>query len=368
MAELRIAALPGDGVGPEVTAVAIDVLGALTDRTGHDLRVEEYPVGWAAVRNGEPALPDRTLEACLAVDAVLLGAVGGPVAAGGPAAPARDPAEHPVSGLLRLRSELACYANLRPVRVSAGLLEYSALREEIVRGADIMIVRELAGGLYYGQPRGVSESADRAWNTLSYHADEVRRIARVAFEQARARRGRVTSVDKANVLEVSRLWRSVVEDVGGEYPDVELEHMLVDRAALELMIHPTRFDTVLTSNLFGDILSDEAAGLVGSLGPLGSASLGGITDLYEPVHGSAPDIAGAGTANPMGAIASTALMLRHTFGLATEAERLETALDRALDAGHRTADLVPRGGGAPVASAAPPLGTRAFGEAVIAEL
>jgi 3-isopropylmalate dehydrogenase len=239
---------------------------------------------------------------------------------------------------------------------------YSALREDVVRGTDIMIVRELAGGLYYGRPRGVTSGG--AWNTMTYEADEVRRIARVAFDLARGRRRRVTSVDKANVIEVSRLWRTVVEEVGREYPDVELDHMLVDRAALELMIRPTRFDTVLTANLFGDILSDEAAGLVGSLGPLGSASLGGVTDLYEPVHGSAPDIAGTGAANPMGAIASAALMLTHTFGLQEEALRLETALDRTLAAGHRTADMVPRGGEA----SSPPLSTRAFGDAVIAQL
>jgi len=244
--------------------------------------------------------------------------------------------------------------------VPDALVASSALRPDVVRGTDMVIVRELAGGLYYGTPRSWDAGAGRAVNTLAYGEAEVRRIAEVAFALARARRGRVASVDKANVLEVSRLWRSVVDEVAAGFPDVALEHVLVDRAAMELVLRPTRFDVILTENLFGDILSDEAAGLAGSLGVMGSASLGGATDLYEPVHGSAPDIAGRGVANPIGAIASLALMLRHTFGLEEEASAVEAAVEATLESGLRTADLA-RGGAAAV-------GTRPFTDAVLERL
>jgi len=362
MATLDVAVLPGDGVGPEVTHAALDVLRAVTDLGAHRLQVAEWPLGWAAIREGEEALPARTLEACRAADAVLLGAVGGPADGGA----AGD--ERPVAGLLDLRAELGCHANLRPIRVSEGLISYSSLRPTVVRGTDILIVRELAGGLYYGTPRGMDRAAGRAWNTLAYGAEEVRRIARTAFELARARSLRLTSVDKANVLEASSFWRTIVTEVATEFPDVALDHMLVDRAALELLTRPRRFDTILTSNLFGDILSDGAAALVGSLGPLGSASLGGETDIYEPVHGSAPDIAGRGTANPIGAISSASLMLRHSFGFGEEADIVDGAVERALVQGHRTADLDLHGADGVLGEEHPvraPIGTAAFTDRVV---
>ncbi len=357
MSDLRLAILPGDGVGPEVVRSALHVLDAVAKRAGHRVHTQAWPIGWAGLAETGAALPDETLEACVSADAILLGAVGDPRADHVP------PSERPVSGLLRLRRELGCFANLRPLRVSDGLVPYSALRSERVRGTDLLIVRELSGGLYYGEPRGLDAGDGRAWNSVSCDREEVGRIADVAFELAADRRGAVTSVDKANVLEVSRLWRTVVDEVARERPGVLLEHMLVDRAALEIALRPIRFDVILTENLFGDILSDEAGALAGSLGVQGSASLGGQTDLYEPVHGSAPDIAGDGTANPTGAIASIALMLRHTFGLESEAAGIERALDRAFADGYRTADLESSNPSDRV-----PVGTEPFTDAVIARL
>lgn len=344
---LRIAVLPGDGIGPEVSEAAIQVLRAAVERAGRELETRTLPVGWAAVQEAGDPLPATTLEVCRQSDAVFLGAVGTPEADDAP------PERRPERGLLRLRKGLGCYANLRPARIPSALLAASPLREEVARGVDFVVVRELAGGLYYGEPR---KEGDPAINTLTYARDEVERIARVGFETARERGGHLTSVDKANVLEVSRLWRRVVDEVSADYPDVELEHMLVDRAAMELVLRPTRFDVILTGNLFGDILSDEAAAVVGSLGVLGSASLGGTTDLYEPVHGSAPELAGRDVANPMGAIASVSLMLRHTFGMGAEAASVDASVERVLDEGHRTADLAAEG--------EPTLGTQAFGERV----
>ncbi len=349
MARLNIAVLPGDGIGPDVVRAALDVLRVISDACGHQVNAAEWPIGYVAMQGEGDALPASTLQACLEADAVLVGAVGDPRADAAP------PAERPVAGLLKLRRELGCFANLRPVRVSEGLVQYSPLRADRVRGVDMMIVRELGGGLYYGEPRGLDVESGRGWNTLSYERWEVDRIARVAFGLARGRGGRVTSIDKANVIEVSRLWRTTVDAVAEEYPDITVDHMLVDRAAMEVLARPAQFDTILTENLFGDILSDEAGGLAGSLGLLGSASLGGTTDLYEPVHGSAPDIVDAGTANPTGTIASLALMLRHSFGLEPEATAIEQALDAVFAAGGRTADL----GGGELASTAS-LGTRAF--------
>ena len=351
---LEVAFLPGDGVGAEVTRAALDVLHAVADGWGHRVEASEHPIGWAAVQGTGDPLPRPTLDACRAAPAVFLGAVGHPDAAGAPRG------RRPEDGLLRLRSELGCFANVRPVRVSDSLVASSALRPEVVRGTDLVIVRELAGGLYYGTPRGWEPTVGQAVNTLSYTDDEVSRIADIAFALARARDGRVTSVDKANVLEVSQLWRRVVDQVAPAYPDVEHEHMLVDRAAMELVLRPSRFDVILTENLFGDILSDAAGALTGSLGVLGSASLGGTTDLYEPVHGSAPDIAGRDVANPIGAMASVALMLHHTFGLNEEADALEAAAEDTLVAGLATADLV-RGGEAAV-------GTGAFTAEVVERL
>lgn len=353
---MRLALLPGDGVGPEVVGAAMRVLEAALHTRGLRLEVATRPVGWAAVRARGTPLPDDTLEACLAADAVLLGAVGHPDAGDAP------PARRPEAGLLTLRRALGCWANLRPARVTDALLAASALRPERVRGTDLLVVRELGGGLYYGEPR--DDDGDQAWNTLTYTAAEVRRIADLAFRLAARRRGRVTSIDKANVLETSRLWRRVVEEVSRAHPGVGLDHMYVDRAAMELTLHPTRFDVVLTSNLFGDILSDQAAGLVGSLGTLGSASLGGGTDLYEPVHGSAPEIAGTGRANPMGALASVSLMLRTTFDLADLADEIDAAVDACLHRGIRTDDLAAVG--AP--DAPPPVGTDDFADAVVDRL
>ncbi len=350
--ELRVAFLPGDGVGPEVTESARRALGALAGRYGFTVWGSSHPIGWTAVQEGLSALPDKTLHACIEADAVFLGAVGHPATDG------VLPAERPETALLELRAELGCWANLRPLAVWEELVELSALRPERVRGTDLLVVRELGGGLYYGEPRG--SSAEEAWNTLRYAAHEVRRIAEMALDLAEQRRGRVTSVDKANVLEASRLWRDTVTGTALARPHVTLEHMFVDRAAMELVLNPTRFDVILTSNLFGDILSDEAGALAGSLGVLGSASLGGRTDLYEPVHGSAPDLAGRGVANPIGAFASVSLMLRHTFALNEAADTLDAAVRATLAAGIRTADL----GATPTGA----VGTDEFTDAVCARI
>jgi 3-isopropylmalate dehydrogenase len=348
-----VAVLGGDGIGPEVTSAAMQVLEAAVREEGVSLRLNERLVGWTAVLEEGAPLPESTLRACLAADAVFLGAVGHPDAAGQPKE------KLPETGLLALRKALDCWANLRPVQVPAALENVSALRAERVRGTDVMILRELGGGLYYGEPR--SEGKDRALNTMVYSDHEVRRLTRLAIALARGRRGRITSVDKANVLEVSRLWRRVVnETIAEEGRGIELDHMLVDRAAMELVLNPTRFDVLLTENLFGDILSDQAGALCGSLGALGSASLGDGTDLYEPVHGSAPDIAGKGIANPLGALASVALMLRHTFRMEAAAKRVEDAYQAALADGIRTVDLQEPG--------TKSVGTTGFTEAVLERL
>ena len=334
MSRIRVVVLPGDGVGVEVTRTMQHVLEAVARRYSHELDLEEYAVGWNAYDSSGTPLPDETLEACLKGPAVFLGAVGDPQADG------LEPGVRPESALLRLRSELQCFANLRPAKVDKELVRMSALKPEIAGGCDLVIVRELTGGIYYGTPRG--REGSRAVNTLVYDEAEITRVAEVAFQLAGNRRRHVTSIDKANVLEVSQLWRSVVEDVGARYPDITLEHMLVDRAAMELVTAPSRFDVVLTSNLFGDILSDEASAMCGSLGLLASASVGGEVGLYEPVHGSAPDIAGRGIANPIGAIRSGALMLSHSFDLHIEAEAIEKAVQQTLANGLRTADLAGR--------------------------
>ncbi|HEX3559296.1 MAG TPA: 3-isopropylmalate dehydrogenase [Pyrinomonadaceae bacterium] len=333
---LKITVLPGDGVGPEVTAEAVRVLQTVADAYGHEFTFEEQFVGGAGIERAGSPLPRATLDACLASDAVLLGAVGGPQydkLAGN---------MRPEAGLLALRSASGAYANLRPVVCHEATADCSPLRAEVVRGADVLIVRELLGGLYFGEPRGTAEDGGSAFNTMRYSTHEVERVARVAFEAARGRRHRLSSVDKANVLETSRLWREVVSRVARDYADVSVEHLYVDACAMHLMMNPRRFDVVLTENLFGDILSDEAAVIAGSLGMLASASVGGAVDIYEPVHGSAPDIAGRGLANPLGAIASAALLLRHTARLEREAQDVESAVRGVLEAGYRTADL--RGG------------------------
>jgi 3-isopropylmalate dehydrogenase len=338
MSKLKIAVLAGDGIGPEVTAEAVRVLRLVAEAYGHEFEFDEGLVGGVAITEAGEPLPRATLDACLASDAVLLGAVG---------APAYDrltPDKRPEAGLLALRSALGVYANLRPAISYAATADCSPLRAEIVRDSDILIVRELLGGLYFGQPRGLEKEGDKttaAFNTMRYTVEEVERIARVAFEAARKRRRRVTSVDKANVLETSQLWREVVGRVALDYPEVTLDHLYVDACAMHLVTSPQRFDVILTENLFGDILSDEAAVICGSLGLLASASIGSRgPGLFEPVHGSAPDIAGQGKANPIGAIASAALLLRYSDAqLEQEAVCVEAAIRAVLDAGYRTPDL-----------------------------
>src|SRR5215471_13412374 len=330
---LKITVLPGDGIGPEVCREAVRILRALNSFYSCEFEIDEKPVGGAAIRATGNPLPDSTLEACLESDAVLLGAVGGPEF------DKLTGAQRPESGLLRLRTALGGFANLRPAISFKAIADCSPIRRSRVEGADVLIVRELLGGLYFAEPRGFGEGRDSAYNTMRYSVEEIERIACVAFEQARMRRKKVTSVDKANVLETSQLWRRKVTEVGQSYPDVKLEHMYVDACAMHLITNPTRFDVVLTENLFGDILSDEAAAITGSLGMLASATVGGGTNLYEPVHGSAPDITGKGMANPVGAIASVAMLLRHSAGMPHEAADLETAIQQVLNAGHRTADI-----------------------------
>jgi 3-isopropylmalate dehydrogenase len=327
----RVVVLPGDGVGPEVTEQAERALIAAAAQCGVTIRCEHGLIGAVAVRTARDPLPASTREACAAADAILLGAVGDPSLDGAP--------RHlrPETGLLGLRRALGLYLNLRPVKVRASLAAISPLKAERLGTADLLVVRELAGGLYYGEPRG--RYGVRAVNTMSYERSEIERVARPAFEAARARRRRVTSVDKANVLEVSQLWREVVTEVAREYPDVTLEHQLVDSAAMRLITDPGSFDVIVTENMFGDILSDEAAVLAGSIGLLPSASLGDGPGLYEPIHGSAPDLAGRDAANPIGAILSSAMLLRHTLKIEEGARLIEQAVERALASGLRTRDI-----------------------------
>jgi 3-isopropylmalate dehydrogenase len=325
--------LPGDGIGPEVVSAAAAVLRAVAARFSHDFDLHEAHIGAAALRRGLPPLPDATLAAARGSSAILLGAVGDPEFDKG------DSSRRPETALLQIRRELKLYANLRPARVWPGLEDSGPLKSAVVSGTDMLVVRELTGGLYYGEPRGIASDGSSAHNTMRYSRGEIERIARRAFDAARLRRKRVTSVDKMNVLETSRLWRQVVNEVASNYPDVTLDHMLVDSCAMRIALAPSSFDVILTENMFGDILSDEAGAIVGSLGLLPSASLGDGTGLFEPVHGSAPDIAGKNIANPIGAIGSAAMLLRHALGLDTEALAVERAIGDTLNAGYRTADL-----------------------------
>jgi 3-isopropylmalate dehydrogenase len=347
----HIVLLPGDGIGAEVIPEARRVLEHLAGKFGHAFTFAEYLIGGGSIDAHGTALTDETLAACKAADAVLLGAVGGPKW-DDPAAAVR-----PEQGLLGLRKGLGLFANLRPAKTNPALVGASPLRPERLEGVDLLVVRELTGGLYFGQPKGRSqvEGRMRAVDTLEYYDYEIQRVVELAFRLARGRRGKVTSVDKANVLESSRLWRQTAAAIGVENADVTLEHMLVDTAAMRLVTHPASFDVLVTENTFGDILTDEASVLTGSMGMLPSASLGeGGPGVYEPVHGSAPDIAGRGLANPLGAILSGALLLRHSLKLEAEAAAIERAVDRALADGCRTADLA--GGD---------LGTRAMTDAVL---
>lgn len=351
---IKITTLPGDGIGPEVTAQAVAVLRATAEKFGHELQSAERNVGGAALVVSNDPLPPDTVEACLSSGAVLLGAVGGP------AFDKYPPKLRPEAGLLRLRKELGVFANLRPAVCIPGLENLSPLRPEIVRGTEVMIVRELLGGVYFGERSTVGETGSRkASDNMAYSELEIERIARIAFKLASSRRKKLTSVDKANVLDCSRLWRDVVNRVAREFPEVKLSHMYVDSAAMALVSHPAEFDVILTENMFGDILSDQAGAVVGSLGMLPSASVGGKVGLYEPIHGSAPDIAGKGIANPLGAILSGAMLLRHSFQLEAEAAAIESAVREVLAGGARTRDIAGQG---------PAIGTKEMGELVCREI
>jgi len=354
----KIILLPGDGIGPEVVAEAVRVLDAIATRRGHQLNFTERLMGGCSIDRFGVALTDEVLADCRGCDAVLLGAVGGPKW-DDPQAKVR-----PEQGLLALRKGLEVYANLRPVKVRSPLIPVSPLKRERIEGVDILVVRELTGGLYFSQPkeRGITpEGHERAVDTLEYFDYEVRRVAEFAFRLAGQRHRKVTSVDKANILESSRLWRHVVITVAEDYPGITLEHLLVDTATMRLLTGPKDLDVVLTDNMFGDILTDEASVLAGSMGMLPSASLGASgPGLYEPIHGTAPDIAGKGIANPLGAILSGAMLLRYSLGLPAEADAIERAVDRALEKGNRTADLAVEG--------EQPISTREMTECVLQEL
>ena len=358
---LNILVLPGDGIGAEVTREAVRVLQHIARKYRHALQLKEGLLGGIAIHRTGTPLPDDTLRLALEADATLLGAVGLPEFDAAP------PEKRPERGLLGLRKALGVFANLRPVRAYRALLDSSPLKNALVEGTDMIIVRELTGGIYYGTPRGISGTGaeERAVNSMVYTRPEIERVARMAFHLARGRRRKVASVDKSNVLENSQLWRRVVTEVAAEFPDVALEHILVDNCAMQLILNPRRFDIVLTENMFGDILSDEGAVLAGSIGMLPSASIGdrkpsgAWVGLYEPVHGSAPDIAGQNKANPLGAIGSVAAMLEYSFGLKEEAAAINGAVEAVLESGRVTADLRPAG---------PPATTAEVGDAVIAAL
>jgi 3-isopropylmalate dehydrogenase len=330
---LKILITAGDGIGPEVTNEAVAVLKEVAAMGGHTFEFDAKRIGGVAIVQDGTPLPADTLAAALSSDAVLLGAVGGNEFN------SLAPDKRPEAGLLQIRAALGGFANLRPAFAFKELAVNSPLRPEIVDGADILFVRELLGGLYFGKPREWNKTGGEAWNTMRYTRDEVARVARIAFKLAQGRRKKLTSVDKANVLEVSQLWRATVIEVAAEFPDVTLEHQYVDAMAMHLMNQPRNYDVVLTENLFGDILSDESAVITGSLGMLPSATIGGKVNLYEPVHGSAPDIAGKGLANPLGAILTGALILRHSGGLEAEAAAIEASVRMVLEQGFRTSDL-----------------------------
>jgi 3-isopropylmalate dehydrogenase len=358
---LNILTLPGDGIGPEVTREAVRVLRHVAQKWKHTLKLTEGLLGGIAIHKTGTPMPEETARLALEADATLMGAVGLPEFDEAP------PDKRPEKGLLGIRKTLGVYANLRPVRTYASLIDSSPLKNHLVEGTDMIIVRELTGGIYYGTPRGISgEGAEtRAVNTMTYTRAEIERVSRMAFHLARGRRKKVTSVDKSNVLENSQLWRKVVVEVAKEFPDIALDHLLVDNCAMQLVLNPRRFDVIVTENMFGDILSDEGAVLAGSIGMLPSASIGekkpsGVwVGLYEPVHGSAPDIAGQNKANPLGAIGSVAALLEYSFGLKQEAAAVNAAMEAVLASGKVTADLKPSG---------PPATTEQVGEAVCAAI
>jgi 3-isopropylmalate dehydrogenase len=349
----HIAVLGGDGIGPEVVAEGLRCLEAIRSSFGHEFALTQLPFGGAAIDAGGDPLPSSTLKSCLEADAVLLGAIGGPKWS------APDAKVRPEQGLLRLRKELGVYANLRPVKLHSCLIDASTIKPAVLQGVDLVFVRELTGGIYFGEKR---RDASSATDVCTYTVAEIERIVRVAARLARQRRRKLTSIDKSNVLETSRLWREVTTRImRSEFADVALDHMLVDSAAMHLIRRPSDFDVLVTENMFGDILTDEASMLAGSLGLLPSASLGdGTRGLYEPIHGSAPDIAGRGIANPVGTMMSVALLLRHSLGLTKEADALEAAVSRALEGGARTPDIATAGERV--------LSTRETGDAVLAAL
>ncbi|GAB4247751.1 MAG: 3-isopropylmalate dehydrogenase [Saprospiraceae bacterium] len=353
----KIVVLPGDGIGPEVAAWGKRVIQAIGESYGHVFEFEEQLIGHAAIEATGNPLPDETLDACRAADAILLGAVGHPKYDNDPTAKVR-----PEQGLLKLRKSLGLCANLRPIRIFDELVQASSLKPEVLQGVDILFFRELTGGLYFG-PSERKENGNVAVSTMIYSKDEVRRIAIKAFEAAKNRRKVLHSVDKANVLEASRLWREVIQELAPQYPEVQVHHMYVDNAAMQLIKCPAQFDVVVTENMFGDILTDEASQIAGSLGMLPSASVGDGVGLYEPVHGSAPDIAGQGLANPLATILSTALMLDIAFGLKRESQAVIDAVDRVLKYGYRTADIADEN-----TPAGKRVGTDAIGQKVINEI
>jgi len=331
----KIAVLPGDGIGPEIMRSALKVLGIISEKYGIGFEFEEALVGGTAIDATGTPLPEETLKLCKESDAILFGAVGGERWDSLPTD------KRPEKGLLRIRKELDLFANLRPAKAYTALLDSSPLKNNIIKGVDLLVLRELTGGIYFGEPRGIEErNGERVGlNTMVYYEHEVKRIAKLAFEIARSRKKKVTSVDKANVLEVSALWRDIVTEVHSDYSDVELEHMYVDNCAMQLIRRPKDFDVIVTGNMFGDIISDEAGALTGSLGMLPSASIGERYAFYEPIHGSAPDIAGKGIANPIAMILSAAMMLELTCKLPEAARDIEKAIDRALEEGYRTTDI-----------------------------
>ena len=331
--EKKITVLPGDGIGHEIMESAIRVLDAISEKYKHQFRFEYRDIGGSAYeKHGEP-LTDETVQTCLEGDAILLGAIGGPKWDELPTH------LRPEQGLLKIRKALNLFANIRPIKGFEPLLHASPLKESVIQGSEIYVVRELTGGLYFGTPRERRDEGNTVVDTLLYHRHEIERIVEKGFESAQIRGKKLTSVDKANVLESSRLWREVVEEKKQEYPEVEVEHMLVDSAAMKLITEPTHFDVIVTENLFGDILSDEGSVLTGSIGMLPSASLSETIGLYEPVHGSAPDIMGQGIANPLGMILSAAMMLRYSFNLNEEASAIESAVEKSLEQGYHTGDL-----------------------------
>jgi 3-isopropylmalate dehydrogenase len=358
---LKVLILPGDGIGAEVTREAVRVLETVAAKFGHVLTLSEGLLGGIAIHKTGNPFPPETEKLALEADATVMGAVGLPEFDNAP------PDKRPERGLLGIRKALGVYANLRPVRTYTALIDSSPLKNHLVEGTDMIIVRELTGGIYYGTPRGISGTGaeERGVNTMTYTRAEIERVTRMAFHLARGRRKKVTSVDKSNVLETSQLWRRVVTEVGKEFADIELDHLLVDNCAMQLILNPRRFDVVVMENMFGDILSDEGAVLAGSIGMLPSASIGdrkasgALAGLYEPVHGSAPDIAGQNKANPLGAIGSIAAMLEYSFGLNAEAAAVNAAMESVLNSGRVTADLKPKG---------PPATTEEVGQAICAAL